>query len=277
MNKSGRKTRSNERVFLLVDSHAHLNVEDFDKDRDAIIQRAFEAGIGAILCPAEATDEKNLQTTLEMVENYSNIIAAAGAHPHHAKDFRPEYRDRIITLAKNKQICALGEIGLDFHYKFSPPEKQNEIFREQLIIAQDLGLPVIIHSRLASREIYNAVKRIGFSHGGVLHCFTEEWDFAEKMLEKGFFISFSGILTFPKAISLRETAKKVPLEKLLLETDSPYLTPVPFRGKIKRNEPMFLKETAKHMAELRGMDIEELAVRTRKNFERCFQFEIKKH
>ncbi len=261
---------SGEQTHYLVDSHAHLSMEDFDNDRDEVIEKAFKAGVRAILCPAEITDKKNLNTTFMLTKKYSNIFAAAGAHPHQAKKFTPENAAHIKTLAETKQIHAIGEIGLDFYYNHSSSKQQIKAFRKQLNIAQKLNLPVVIHSRSASDEVISAIKEEKFTCGGVLHCFTEDWEFARQVLKLGFFISFSGILTFPRAHSIREAARKITLNKLLVETDSPFLTPVPYRGKIKRNEPVYVKETAKFLAELKNISFEEVAAITSQNFKTCF-------
>ncbi len=261
---------SGEQTHYLVDSHAHLSMEDFDNDRDEVIEKAFKAGVRAILCPAEITDKKNLNTTFMLTKKYSNIFAAAGAHPHHAEKFYPENAAHIKTLAKTEQIHAIGEIGLDFYYNHSSPKQQIKVFRQQLNIAQKLNLPVVIHSRSASNEVISAIKEENFTCGGVLHCFTEDWEFARQVLKLGFYISFSGILTFPMAHSIREAARKIPLNKLLVETDSPFLIPIPYRGKIKRNEPVYVKETAKFLAELKNISFEEVAAVTSQNFKTCF-------
>jgi TatD DNase family protein len=167
----------------------------------------------------------------------------------------------------------VGEIGLDYHYDLSPRDRQREVLRAQLRAARELGLPAILHSRLSGPDIREAIDGERFTAGGILHCFTETWDVARSMLDRGFLISFSGILTFPKAAELREVAGKVPLDRLLVETDSPYLAPVPYRGAGKRNEPAFVVETAKAMAGLRGMALPELAEATTANFARLFPFE----
>lgn len=254
----------------LVDSHAHLSMKAFNEDRDLVIQRAVQEGISAILCPAEITDPENLKITLDLIEKHENIIAAGGVHPHQAKRFSSDCQPKIEELAKTKKIYAVGEIGLDFHYNFSPPSNQKNVFRLQLNIAKELGLPVVIHSREAGNEVALAVEEEQFTHGGILHCFTEDWEFAKRMMNNSFFISFSGILTFPQAHLLREVAKKVPLEKLLVETDSPYLVPVPHRGHKKRNEPIFVKETAELLAGLKNVSLEYLADTTTQNFKSLF-------
>ena len=248
---------------------------DFDPDREDVIQRAFSAGVKAILVPAEITDANNLRITQELTLKFPNIIAAAGIHPHQAKDMTIPSTELIKTLAANREIHAVGEIGLDFHYNHSSPAQQIQAYRTQLQIAQQVNLPVVIHSRLAADEILLGIKEEKFTCGGVLHCFTEDWGFARQVMEYGFFISFSGILTFPQAHSLREVARRIPGEKLMVETDSPFLAPVPYRGKIKRNEPVYVKETLKYLADLKEVSLAGIAAQTTANFEKCFGFEIK--
>ncbi len=260
---------------MLVDSHAHLSMDAFDSDRDEVIERAVQAGVQAILCPGEVTEPKNLTTALSLAERYPNIIASAGIHPHQAKDCTEQELKTIEELANNKRIHAIGEIGLDFHYNFSSSDIQIDIFRRQLRLAEYLKLPVIIHSRLAEEAVTQALSKENFSQGGVLHCFTESFEFAQNMLEHNFYISFSGIATFPNALEIRETARRLPLKRILVETDSPYLTPVPHRGKIKRNEPWLVKETARFLADIKQLTEDEFACATTQNFEACFMFEIK--
>jgi TatD DNase family protein len=248
-----------------IDSHAHLDMEDFDPDRDEVIRRAFAAGVMAVLCPADLTSDKSLRATLNIVAGHPSFLAAAGVHPHQAKLFSEDHARKLRDLGTGRTIAALGEIGLDFHYDFSTPEEQKRAFRDQLRLADELRLPVIIHSRLAGAEVATAVRKQGCRSGGILHCYTEDWDTARTMIDLGFYISFSGILTFPKAGSLREVAVKVPLDRLLIETDSPYLAPVPFRDR-KRNEPAFVVETARVLADLKRVSLEKLAEATTGNF-----------
>ena len=262
--------------YELVDSHAHLDSEDFNTDRNQVVERASQVGVRTILCPAEITSTKSLEITFKLTAKYDSILAAAGVHPHKAKDFSPDCAQDIRGLASKNRIVAVGEIGLDFHYSFSPRQIQIESFRHQLNIAQELSLPVIVHSRKAGSEILSSVKEENFHQGGILHCFTEEWEMAKEMLNFNFLISFSGILTLPKAHALREVAKKIPLERLLVETDSPYLVPAFYRGKTQRNEPSFLVETAKVLAELKKIPLTELSAATTRNFNSVFKFE-KKH
>lgn len=254
----------------LVDSHAHLDMKEFDKDRNQVVERAYEKGIKAILCPADITNPISLRNTFALIATHENLIAAAGVHPHQAKNFNPECMRKIEELAESKKIHAVGEIGLDFHYNFSPPRMQLKAFRHQLNISQKLNLPVVAHSRKSGQEVARVVEEENFTRGGVLHCFSEDWEFAKRMMNHDFFISFSGILTYPDAQPLREVAKKVPLERILVETDSPYLVPFPYRGIKKRNEPAYVVETAKILAEIKNISLGELAVITSQNFESLF-------
>jgi TatD DNase family protein len=269
--------QTEDRQPRLVDSHAHLDMPEFDPDRDAVIERAFAARISALLCPMEVTDPESIRKSLAISERYPNIITAAGVHPHSAKDFTPESDRKIRSLAGRGSIHALGEIGLDFHYNLSGREDQIGAFRNQLNIAQELNLPVIIHSRLASNNILNTIREEGFTRGGVLHCFTEGREFALQMLDLDFFISFSGIVTFPKARDIQETARELPLDCIMVETDSPFLAPVPYRGRIKRNEPQFVWETARFLAELKNVSLDEMCELTSRNFMTCFGFDLPTH
>lgn len=254
----------------LVDSHAHLSLKEFDNDRHQVMERAFQAGIQAILCPAEVTESQNLKTALKLTEKYKNIIMAAGVHPHQARLFTPACSSQIEDLAQDGKIKAIGEIGLDFHYNFSEPHDQKKVLRYQLRLAQQLRLPAIIHNREASQELMACLRQEKFTQGGIIHCFTEDWYLAEKMMALNFFISFSGIITYPKAYKLREIAKKIPLERLLIETDAPYLVPLAYRGKLKRNEPFCVKEIAKTLAVVKDISLETIGERTTANFKSFF-------
>ena len=257
----------------LVDSHAHLDMAEFDADRADVVRRALAAGVVAILCPADLTRAESLPAIAGLAVEFPTVLAAAGVHPHQAKDFVPAHIRELGELAARGDIRAVGEIGLDYHYDFSPAGLQQEALRAQLAFAEGAGLPVILHSRLSGSDIIAAVDGAGFRRGGILHCYTEDWATARAMLERGFFISFSGILTFPKAGELREVAGKVPLDRLLVETDSPYLAPVPYRGSGRRNEPAFVIETARVLAGIRGLSLEDLAGAMTRNFAGLFPFE----
>ncbi len=255
-------------MIEIPDSHCHLDMEDFAPDREAVLDRARAAGINAFLCPADISHPSGLQTTLELAARHSDIAAAAGLHPHQARQRTADQGDVIRALAAGKKIAAVGEIGLDYHYDYSRPEEQRPVFREQLALAAELGLPAIVHSRLAGADIREAVDAERFSCGGILHCFTESREIAASMIDRGFLISFSGILTFPNAAALRDIARSLPLDRILVETDAPYLAPVPHRG--KRNEPAFVLETARVLAGLRGLTLEDLAAAMTSNFKALF-------
>jgi TatD DNase family protein len=257
----------------LVDSHAHLDMAEFDADRAEVVRRAFAAGVVAVLCPADLTRAASLPAIAGLAAEFPSVLAAAGVHAHQAKDFSDDRLGELRGLAARAAIRAVGEIGLDYHYDLSPRELQREALRRQLAFASEAGLPVILHSRLSGADIIAAVDGERFGRGGILHCFTEDWATARAMIERGFHVSFSGILTFPKAGELREVAAKVPLDRLLVETDSPYLAPVPYRSSGRRNEPAFVVETARVLAAVRGLSLEDLAEATTRNFAGLFPFE----
>ena len=261
-----------DRFFMeIADSHAHLDMAEFDSDREEVVRRAWTGGVKALLCPIDLTAPESLPRILELKQEFSWVSAAAGIHPHQAKDFSPSHLDTIRRLARTGKIAAVGEIGIDHHYNYSPAPVQDEAFRAQLRLAQELELPVVIHSRDAGEEILAAVEGEGFTRGGVLHCFTENRGTAERMIGLGFFISFSGILTYRNAHNLREIAAELPLEKILIETDSPYLVPQPLRGVKKRNEPLFVIETAKLLAVLKDRTLEEMASLTLRSYRTAFR------
>jgi TatD DNase family protein len=255
-------------AIRLLDSHAHLDMEEFDPDRGEVLDRAFKAGIRTVLCPIDISSERSLAVTLNLPSGRPAILAAAGLHPHQAKLLSPAVLAAVERLAFEKKICAIGEIGLDFHYDHSTLGEQTRAFREQLALARAVNLPAIIHSREAGPDILRAVQAETFKNGGILHCFTEDWEFAAAMLDAGFFISFSGIITFPKSQALRDIAAKVPADRLLVETDAPYLAPVPNRG--RRNEPAYVVETAACAARLKGMDLARFAETISRNFKVLF-------
>ena len=224
----------------------------------------------------DATDFENFSRVVRLAEKHENIFASVGVHPHDAKTFDAESERRLIELAKSSEkVIAWGEIGLDFYYDHSPPEVQKEIFRRQIKIANELNLPIIIHSRDADDETLEILTE-ECAHenfrGGIMHCFGGNPQMAESLMNIGFLISFAGNVTFKKADNLRDSARVVPLNKLLIETDSPYLAPIPFRG--KRNEPMFVVETAKFLADFYNVDLKVLAKATTQNFRQLFKIEM---
>ncbi|MBC7349219.1 MAG: TatD family hydrolase [Candidatus Aminicenantes bacterium] len=258
----------------LVDSHAHIDMPEFNRDRALVVARARQQGVRWILCPLDLCSADSLKNGRQLQEEEgSSIFLAAGVHPHQADQLNSGHLETLKKLAAEKKIVAVGEIGLDFHYNFSTPEKQVEAFRLQLELASQLKLPVIIHSRLAEKKLLELIPPAGFSPRGILHCYTESLATARKMVERGFLISFSGILTYPRAEDLRETARKLPLDCLLVETDSPYLTPVPEKQAHRRNEPAFVVSTARRLADLHQISLDKLALLTTANFFSLFKLQ----
>lgn len=255
-----------------VDSHCHIDGREYDADRDEVIARAIAAGVTTMLNVGTGDPHSGaFERAVELAEKYSEIYCAIGVHPHDAKLFDDAAEARLVDLAKqSNKLVAWGEIGLDYHYDHSPRETQREVFGSQLEIARKLDLPVIIHSREADDDTI-AILRDGlanYERAGVLHCFGGSLAMAQAAIGLGFYVSFAGNLTFKKAEDLQTIARQLPLERLMIETDCPYLTPMPFRG--KRNEPARVVETAKFLAELKGLELEEAGRLTSENFARLF-------
>ena len=262
--------------LVLVDSHAHIDGEEFDVDRDEVIARAREAGVVAILNVGTGDPQSGtLERAVKVAEHYEGVYAAVGVHPHDARLFDERAAKRVNELAmSSERVIAWGEIGLDYHYDNSPREVQREVFARQLRMARELKLPVIIHSREADEDTVEILRAEweGADRGGIMHCFGGGYAMAASVLELGFMISFAGNVTFKKAGALRDVARRIPLERLLIETDCPFLTPVPFRG--RRNEPARVVETARCLAELHGVGTEEFGRTTTINFQRFFKLPI---
>ena len=250
---------------MLVDSHCHLDFPDFAPERDAVIGRAFAAGIGTMLTICTRLDQFDGVRTI--AESDPRIWCSVGAHPHEAADHATLIADRLVALAAHPRVVGIGETGLDFHYDLSPHDVQERVFRAHIAASQATGLPQIIHAREADSEIA-AILAAEKPPPGVLHCFTGSRALAEAAVDLGFYISISGIVTFRNAEDLRAIVRDVPLDRLLVETDAPYLAPVPYRG--KRNEPAFVTATAAAVAALKGIEAEELAAVTTANFFRLF-------
>jgi TatD DNase family protein len=267
---------TNDQRPIFVDSHAHLEMEQFNADRDVMLQRARDAGIETILAIGSGTGPGSLDCAIQLAEQHDFIYATIGIHPHEAKLASDADFEEMAQLAKRPKVMAWGEIGLDYFYDHSPRDLQQQVFLRQLGLAQGAKLPIVIHCRPSdnSDDAWDDCLGLLSQHwagsglGGILHCFTGSWTHAERALDMGFMISFAGNVTFPKAQQIREAAKRVPLDRMLIETDSPFLAPVPHRG--KRNEPSFVKETARQLAELRGLSTEEIGLQTAKNFYRFF-------
>jgi len=256
--------------MTFVDSHAHLDSEDFAPDLPEVLQRARVAGVDRILTVGCLTAEsESAARVLELLASQPDLLGAAGVHPHDAKCFTPEMGEKLISLLAHSKIVGLGEIGLDFHYDYSPRDQQRDAFRQQLRIAQALQKPVIIHTREADEETRQILsEELQSAAAGVLHCFTSDEKTAEFALGLGFYISFGGIISFRNADRLRAIARQIPSDRLLIETDCPYLAPVPYRG--KRNEPSFVVRVAEVLAGERGVSAAEIGEQTKANFNRLF-------
>ena len=256
---------------MFIDSHAHLDASDFDADRPEVIARARTAQVDRILAIGSGTGPGSLDCATELAAQYENIDASIGIHPHEAKLAAKDDFEFLKSLASHPKVVAWGEIGLDFYYGHSARDIQLEVFALQLELAAEAELPVIVHTRAAEDETLEVLRRQTEKKAlhGVMHCYSGSLEMAKKCLELGFLISFSGMITFPKALNVREVAQQIPLDCLLMETDSPYLAPVPHRG--KRNEPSFLVETAGVLAGLKAISVEELARHTAENYYRLFQ------
>ena len=257
---------------MFVDSHAHIDGPEFDADREDVIQRAQSAGVSAILNVGTGDPHSGVfERAVALGKNHDSIYTAIGTHPHDARFYDDAAEEKTKALIESSErVVAWGEIGLDFHYDNSPRDVQVAVFRRQLRAARECNLPVIIHTREAEAETIEILKSDyeGAERRGVFHCFSGSRDLAQRAVELGFMISFSGIVTFKKAEELRETARQVPLDQLLVETDCPYLAPVPHRG--KRNEPAYVVEVARCLADVHGLKPEELAHITAENFMRFF-------
>jgi TatD DNase family protein len=261
---------------MFVDSHAHLEMEQFDADRASMLQRAQDSGIETILAIGSGTGPGSLDCAIQLAERHEFLYATVGIHPHEAKLASDADFAEMAQLAKLPKVIAWGEIGLDYFYDHSPRDLQQQVFLKQLQLAQVAKLPIVIHCRPSANieDAWQDCLALLRDHwapsglGGILHCFTGTWAHATQALDMGFMISFAGNVTFPKAQQIRDAAKQAPLDRILIETDSPFLAPVPHRG--KRNEPSFVKEVARQVGELRGLTAEELGLQTTANFYRFF-------
>ncbi|HVX65359.1 MAG TPA: TatD family hydrolase [Bryobacteraceae bacterium] len=250
--------------MTLVDSHCHLDDGQFDADREAAIERARAAGIAAMLAIGTGGGPPDLEAGIRLADAHPDIYATVGVHPHDAAKATEETFERLAGLLRHPKVLGVGEIGLDYHYDLSPREAQRDVFARQVALARETAKPVIIHTR----EAWADTLAILGEGPGILHCFSEGPEEAARALERGFHISFTGMVTFPRAESVQAAARMVPVDRLLVETDAPYLAPVPRRG--KRNEPAFVVETVRRLAELRNTAAEEIAAATTANFRRLF-------
>jgi TatD DNase family protein len=257
----------------LVDSHAHIDFPQFADDREAMFDRARAAGVEMLLAIGTGPGPEKLAAAIPFAEQHDWIYASIGVHPHEAKDVTPEHLEQLTQLAKHPKVIGWGEIGLDYFYDHSPRDVQDRVFREQLALAHQAKLPIIIHCRDAWSDTLKVLEEVWkpTGLGGILHCFTSTLEDAERGLDMGFLISFAGNSTYPKASNIRDVAKALPLEKILIETDSPFLAPQGYRG--KRNEPAYVGEVAKAIASVRNLATEEVASATAANFRRFFKLE----
>jgi TatD DNase family protein len=257
----------------LVDSHAHLDMPHFDADRDAVIARARQAGVLAIL--TLGVDGESSQRAVMLAQQYEGVYAAVGIHPHEAKHATPEMYKTLVALARERvanRIIAWGEIGLDYHYQHSAPEVQCREFRRQIRLARELDLPVCIHSREAHDDVLTILEEeMARDVGVVMHCFSGDEAVARRCLDLGFHISFAGPVTFQNARKLPAVVPLVPNDRLLIETDAPYLSPHPWRGREHRNEPARVAAIAARVAELKGIDVEAVGQAVTRNFQALFR------
>ena len=253
---------------MLIDSHAHLEMPEFKKDLEAIIQRAKESGVEYIF--TVGTERRDWKRAVEIAESHPSIFAILGVHPHNAKEIDGQTYPMLRELCRNEKVKAYGEIGLDFFRNLSPRDLQLERFREQIGLAKELGLPVVIHDREAHQETLEILKSEGAKDcGGIIHCFSGDYEMARACMDMGFYISIPGSITFKNAGQFREVVKRIPLESLLVETDAPFLTPEPFRG--KRNEPSYVRYTAQRVAEVKNISFEKVAEVTTENALRVYK------
>jgi TatD DNase family protein len=247
----------------LVDSHCHLDDSKYDEDREQAIERARDAGVELLLAIGTGNGPPDLEAAIRLADRYPFFYASIGVHPHDASKADEETFTRLGALAAHPKVVAVGEIGLDYHYDLSPREVQRAVFARQLALAAETGKPIVIHTREAWDDTLAALPA-ALPHGGIMHCFTGDAAQARQALDRGFHLAFGGVLTFPKAEPVRDAARLTPDDRLLVETDCPYLAPIPHRG--KRNEPAFMVETVRRLAEVRGATVEHIAEVTTRNF-----------
>jgi len=259
--------------FFLIDSHCHLDMSSYEEDLVTILSRAKAQGVHAIF--TIGIDEKSSRAAVELAKSHAMIKATVGVHPHDVEQINKDTYDNLRELVSNNRehIVGYGEIGLDYAKLYAPPAAQKKAFREQLALAQELHLPVIIHDRDAHEDTLSILRDSGpYPYGGVMHCFSGDTRLAQQVLELGFILSIPGVVTFKNGEILQEVVKETPLQSIILETDGPFLAPVPWRG--KRNEPSYLPYTAQKVAELKGICIENVAEQTSKNVMKLFNLTL---
>lgn len=255
---------------MLFDTHTHLNVEQFKEDEEEVVKRAKEKGVSKMA--VVGFDHPTIKKSLELSKKYDGIYSIIGWHPTEAGSYNDEVESMLTELVEKENIIALGEMGLDYHWMEDPKEIQIDAFRKQIRLAKKLNLPIVVHNRESTEDIYRVLKEENIGKiGGIMHSFNLSPDWLSKFLDLGMHISFSGVVSFKNAAEVKESAKLVPLDKMLIETDAPYLSPEPNRG--KRNEPSYVAFVAKEIAELRGLSFERVAEITSKNAMRLFKIE----
>lgn len=247
---------------MLIDTHTHLNHHQFDSDREEVIRRALENGVSKIVNIGFNRD--TIPSSIALAEQYEFIYTTVGWHPQDAKDMRPDDLEWLESLCRHPKVVAIGEVGLDYYWDTSPKEVQHRVFREQIRLARKVGLPLVIHNRDAHQDVLQLLKEEKAAEvGGIMHCFSGSWETAKQCLDMNFYISFGGPVTFKNAKQPKEVLAEVPDDRLLIETDAPYLTPHPHRG--KRNETGYVRLVAETAAEIKGMSLEELGKLTAEN------------
>jgi len=253
---------------MFIDSHAHLDMEEFDSDRDEVIQRALSANVRQLI--TVGIDVNSSLKAISLAEKYPSAFAAVGIHPHNADVVDKKDLKRIESISTEKKVVAIGEIGLDFYRKLSSRHNQRKRFKQQLDIAMQCNLPVVVHSREAHEDVLEILSCFeGSGSRGVIHCFSGGIDLAGAFIEMGYFISIAGTITFANASPVHEVVTGISLDRMLIETDSPFLSPIPYRG--RRNEPSRVIHTAQKVADIRGISLEEVAARTTKNARQLFR------
>lgn len=251
---------------MLIDSHCHLDFPDLAKNLPQILETMQQNGVGCAVCIG--VNLEDLQGVLSLAEAHSHLFASVGVHPEYA-DVQEPSAEELVRLAAHSKVIAIGETGLDYHWHKDAPEWQRDRFRVHIRAARECGKPLVIHTREAAQDTLQVMKEEGAGQvGGIMHCFTETWEVAEAALDLGFHISLSGIVTFKNALTIKEVARRVPLDRLLIETDAPFLAPVPYRGKL--NQPGYVKYVAEEIARLRGLEFGEVVATTTSNFFKLF-------
>jgi TatD DNase family protein len=256
---------------MLIDSHAHIQGKEYAGEVGAVIARAHEAGVEKIIVVGGAGDMSSNTEAVTLAESCADVYATVGMHPHDAKDVAADELRKIRELTSHSKVIAVGETGLDYYYNHSPHDVQRRVFIQFIHMARETGLPIVVHERDAANDAAELLRSEGAPNiRGVIHCFTGNYEAASAYLDLGFYLSFTGIITFKNAEPLRDVVRKVPLDRMLVETDSPYLTPVPYRG--KRNEPAYVRFVADMVAKVKTVSLEDVARTTTSNVHELFRF-----